>query len=129
MASSIMCVARRAVLLLREADVDAAILAPAFFVGALRVELATRRIAELVARDAEAAEERVHRASALGAERHVVLGLTARVGATDEVDGAALERTGGEALRDRLENVLLALRQRVGVVVELRRVIEVLELE
>ncbi|MBC7018052.1 hypothetical protein G6O44_25350, partial [Salmonella enterica subsp. enterica serovar Enteritidis] len=45
---------------LGEADVDAAILAPALFVGALRVELATRRVAELVARNAEAAEEAVH---------------------------------------------------------------------
>ena len=84
---------------------------------------------QLLGRDPEPTEERVHRARALGAEGHVVLGLAAGIRAADEVDRLALERAGGEALRDRLEDALLAGREGLRVVVELRRVLDVLELE
>src|SRR5689334_453980 len=107
--------------LVAELDVDAAILLPALLVRAGRVELATRRVEELVAPDAEAGEERVRRTRALRAKGHVVLGLAARVGPADEIHGAALERTRREALGDLLEDRLLRLGELLRVEVELRR--------
>src|SRR5262249_45651656 len=59
---------------------------------------------------------------AMLAERHVVLVLTARIGASGELHVPPTERAVGEALRDRGEQRLVVLADRRRVEVELRRI-------
>src|SRR5437763_16720915 len=86
-----------------ELDVDAAVLRVASLVGAGGIERATRRDGELRLADAELGQVAGDRFGATRAEAEVVLLGAARVGATDEGDRLALERTRHHAGRELLE--------------------------
>src|SRR6478735_8899533 len=99
----------RASAFVRKHHVDATVLGPGRFVGARGVELAARAGFELLLRETGGGNCSADIVGATTAEDHVVLLFAARIGVADEQHRLALERTGGEAGRELLEQLLVAV--------------------